>query len=77
MRKLAALSSVLLVLAAPLARGAEGETKAADRRQETYESPLLSLLLLPVSVLIKVASLVGGEESTKDERPKSPEHSPR
>jgi hypothetical protein len=77
MRKVVALSSLLLMLAGPLAQGAENGPKSAEHQQETYENPLVSLLLLPVTLLIKVASLVGGEESTQGGPPNAPESPPR
>lgn len=73
MRRIAALSSLLLILFGPVARGGEDEARSAERRQPTYESPILSLLLLPVNVLFKVASLFGGEEPAKTERPTAAE----
>lgn len=71
MRKIALLFA-WLVLAAPLL--AEDDE---ERRKDSppYESPVLSLILLPVNVLIKIASVFGPQdgktprEATRSEPP--------
>lgn len=68
-----ALTGLLLsVLCARPARSAEpaADGSAAVERQ-TYESPVLSLILLPVNVLIKMASLFGPDESAERTAPSS------
>jgi hypothetical protein len=68
MRKITALSSMLLILLRPGAARCDGKDPESSQRQpESYESPVLSLLLLPVNVLIKVASLLGTDESPKND----------
>lgn len=68
MRTIASLLVALLLLLGPA-----GAVRAGDRdaeasppaQQKTYESPVLSLILLPVNVLIKMASLLGPDETAK------------
>jgi hypothetical protein len=68
-----ALTGLLFsVLCAPPAWTAEPEAennRPAER--QTYESPVLSLILLPVNVLIKMASLFGPNEAAKKAAPPS------
>jgi hypothetical protein len=68
MRKITALSSMLLILLRPAAARCDGKDPESSQRQpESYESPVLSLLLLPVNVLIKMASFFGTDESPKND----------
>jgi len=60
--------TVALVLLLAFTRPALGanEVSSDDQRQApTYESPVLSLLFLPVNLLIKMASVFGPEDSAK------------
>ena len=63
-----ALMIALLVAVAPLASAEEPEERRKDT--PTYESPILSLLFLPVNVLIKMASVLTPEDSAKASREK-------
>ena len=56
--RVAALAAVL-ALAAPTFAGEE--TRAATREPPHYESPIVSLLFLPVTLLIKIAEVVSPE----------------
>ncbi len=44
---------------------AEEQNEPRRKEPQTYESPVLSLLLLPVNVLIKMASVFGPTEPDK------------
>jgi hypothetical protein len=79
MKKIAALSSLLLILLRPVAAQCDGkEAESSERQPESYESPVLSLLLLPVNLLIKMASLLGTDESpSKDDSSGAPQGSPK
>jgi hypothetical protein len=79
MRRIAALSSLLLILLRPAAaRCDEKEAESGQRQPESYESPILSLLLLPVNLLIKMASLLGADESpSNDGSDGAPKSSPK
>lgn len=69
-----ALTGLLLsAVCAPAVRAADPETadNRADGSGTTYESPVLSLLLLPVNLLIKMASLLGSGEPAKQAAPPS------
>ena len=44
---------------------AEEQNESRRKEPQTYESPVLSLLLLPVNVLIKMASVFGPTEPDK------------
>jgi hypothetical protein len=61
-----ALVVTLLVAGSRLAGAAETE----ERKKEatTYESPVLSLLFLPANILIKMASLLAPDDSSKTSR---------
>jgi hypothetical protein len=50
---------------------AADEQQSQRRESQSYESPVLSLLLLPVNVLIKMASVFGPEDDKgpRDSRP--------
>ena len=52
-----------LLLAAPGLRAAEDAVERKKEPGPTYESPVLSLLFLPVNVLIKMASVFAPQDS--------------
>jgi hypothetical protein len=58
-----------LVLAGPAL--ATEDTQSQRSESQTYESPVLSLLLLPVNVLIKIASVFrpSNDPPPRDSRP--------
>ncbi|MBI2963839.1 MAG: hypothetical protein HYY35_08805 [Deltaproteobacteria bacterium] len=58
----AALAALLLL--APVASAADDDREPAPSEQAD-QSPILSLLLLPVTVLIRMASVLGPDESGK------------
>ncbi len=58
----AALAALLLV-ASLASAAADDADRESSQGAQTYESPILSLLLLPVTMLIKMASVLGPEES--------------
>lgn len=65
-----------ILLCAPLSRaeGPSSEERQPEPRStqgQTYESPLLSLILLPVNLLIKMASLLGPDPAAKPSAPSS------
>ena len=68
-----ALTGLLLSLpCASTAVAAEQQAEAAPpAERQSYESPVLSLILLPVNVLIKMASLLGPNEAAKGSTPSS------
>jgi hypothetical protein len=70
MKKMIALLLVWTALVAS-SRAAE-ESESRPKESETYENPILSLLLLPVNVLIKMASLFGPSETDKAHRESRP-----
>ncbi len=63
-RMVVAAALVLATVEGSLAVEPEPRRPAEPRAGEvqTYESPILSLLLLPVNLLIKAASVLGPEE---------------
>ena len=60
-----------LLLAAPGLRAAEDAVERKKEPGPTYESPVLSLLFLPVNVLIKMASVFAPQDSAKAPRDSS------
>ena len=65
MRKVRALLlAMLLVAPVAFAEEAETPTERRDPGAPTYESPVLSLLFLPVNLLIKMASVFGPDSSS-------------
>lgn len=70
MKKMIALLLVWTALAAPSLAAEESESR--QKESETYESPILSLLLLPVNLLIKMASVFGPSETDKAHRESRP-----
>lgn len=54
---------VVLALAAPAFGG--DETRTATKEPPHYESPIVSLLFLPVTLLIKIAEVVSPEPAPK------------
>lgn len=69
MRRSIAVALLLACFGAPLVVGAEDPKEGRAREVPHYESPLLSLLLLPVNLLIRMASIASpqAEEPAKDE----------
>ena len=63
MRKTALLLAWLAIL--PSLGAADEGDEARETTAQTYESPILSLLLLPVNVLIKMASVLTPAEPPK------------
>ena len=61
---------LVLLLIAPGLVVAE-DTQERREAAPTYESPILSLLFLPVNVLIKMASVFAPEDSAKASRDSS------
>jgi hypothetical protein len=59
--KRTALLLAWMVAASPLEAAEEGE-EARKTAPPTYESPILSLLLLPANLLAKIASLLAPSE---------------
>ena len=60
---------------APLASDAEQQTtEPKDANAPTYQSPIVSLLFLPVNLLIKMASVMG---PSSDEKSSATQTSPR
>jgi hypothetical protein len=55
--------AVVLALAAPTFAGEEA--RPATREPPHYESPIVSLLFLPVTLLIKIAEVVSPEPAPK------------
>jgi len=73
LRRLAAIAALVL-LCGSLAGAAEDEDRARkEQGGPTYESPVLSLLFLPVNLLIKMASVFGpgSAPSGQQDRPTS------
>jgi hypothetical protein len=70
MKRKIALLLAWIAVAAPALAAEEPESRRKD--SETYESPVLSLLLLPVNVLIKIASMFGPGETDKASRDSRP-----
>jgi hypothetical protein len=64
----AALLLAALLLVAPAARGGDEAEERKKTSEPTYESPVLSLLFLPVNLLIRMASVLGPEDSHKPSR---------
>ncbi len=62
--KRTALLLAWMVVASPLEAADEGE-ETRKTAPPTYESPILSLLLLPVNLLAKIASLLAPSEPPK------------
>ena len=60
-----------LLLAAPGLRAAEDAQEQKREPAPTYQSPILSLLFLPVNVLIKMASVFAPQDSAKAPRDSS------
>ena len=60
-----------LLLAAPGLRAAEDTEERKREPAPTYQSPILSLLFLPVNVLIKMASVFAPQDSAKAPRDSS------
>ena len=66
MRKLTSFILFVALSTAPLASAAEPQTKEAkDPSAPTYESPIVSLLFLPVNLLIKAASVMAPSSTDK------------
>lgn len=65
-----ALLLAWIAVAAPVLAADEPESRRQE--SETYESPVLSLLLLPVNVLIKISSVFGPGETDKSPRDSRP-----
>jgi hypothetical protein len=70
MKKKIALLLAWIAVTAPALATEEPESRRKE--SETYESPVLSLLLLPVNVLIKIASVFGPGETDKAPRDSRP-----
>ena len=70
MKKRVALLLVWIAVAAPALAAEESESRRKEL--ETYENPVLSLLLLPVNLLIKMASIFGPGETDKAPRDSRP-----
>jgi hypothetical protein len=68
--------ALLLGFLAPGAFAADSEEERRRREPQTYESPLFSLLVLPVTVLLKMASVFEPEKS-KGEPTREPRSSAR
>lgn len=75
MRKLVILSVLSVLLALSSTSLAEEERREGAKESQTYESPVLSLLLLPVTVLIRMASVFepAGGAGKAAPRPSSPD----
>ena len=72
MKRAAGLLLAVLLLTAPRVRGADDESEKSRKAGEpTYESPVLSLLFLPVNLLIRMASVLGPDDSHKPTRDSS------
>jgi len=71
--RVATLLLLVLALSPPTVRAAESGTEERPRRatDTTYESPILSLLLLPVTVLVKMASVFATDGSKAPAQPAS------
>jgi hypothetical protein len=68
-KRAAGLLLAVLLLTAPTVRGADDDSEKPRKPGEpTYESPVLSLLFLPVNLLIRMASVFGPGESQKSTR---------
>jgi hypothetical protein len=75
MRKVTSFILFVALSTTPLASAAEPQTtEAKDPNAPTYESPILSLLFLPVNLLIKAASVMGPSST---EKPSATPTSPR
>ena len=62
---------------APIVSAAEQENvETKDPNAPTYQSPILSLLFLPVNLLIKMASVMGPPNADKSNPPQSSPHGP-
>jgi hypothetical protein len=62
MKRITALAAVALMLVA-LASAADDDERSRKQSGPTYESPVLTLLFLPVNLLIKMASVFGPDSS--------------
>ena len=72
MRRTVALLLAALLLTAPTVRGGDDDSdKTRKPGEPTYESPVLSLLFLPVNLLIRMASVFGPDDSHKPTRDSS------
>lgn len=71
MKRNVVVSIVLLSMILASVGGAESEPAQRPEERQTYESPVLSLILLPVNLLIKMASLLGSEPPAKQGAPSS------
>lgn len=67
MRRVVGIALAAVLLVSPAGFAAEDDREQA-RQTQTYESPLLSLLLLPVTLLIRMASVLGPDDSAKTAR---------
>jgi hypothetical protein len=75
MKKAIIFVLVAALSTAPLTSAAEPQpTESKDPNAPTYQSPILSLLFLPVNLLIKMASVMG---STSAEKSSATQTSPR
>jgi hypothetical protein len=69
MKKTIASLLACIALAAPTLAAEDTQSQRSD--PPSYESPVLSLLLLPVTMLIKMASVFGlaNDKVSRDSRP--------
>jgi hypothetical protein len=69
MRNLRRRAAVALIASALTAGPAHAEEREGTKREpQTYESPLVSLLFLPVTLLVKMASVFRPEPNAPEER---------
>ena len=76
MKKLAVLSILLALLSRAANAEEDRRTATQEPSSPNYESPILSLLLLPVNVLIKMASVLGPNDSTNAGHDRAPADRP-
>ena len=72
MSRVRGLALIIALLAAVVPLASAEETEQRRKETPTYESPLLSLLFLPVNVLIKMTSVLTPDDSAKASRDKTP-----
>lgn len=76
MKKVAIFALLVALSAAPIASAAEQPPPAEskDPNAPTYQSPILSLLFLPVNLLIKMASVMGPPSAEKSSATQTSPH---